>query len=843
MLLQIFYLSLDYFSYPFNIKLDINYDKQQSLPSLTLCTSKISFISKTQLRDNYPRIHRKVLKLERHYRHCSGVRIGSTPYNQSVRDKCLKNYHKYNQDFNSILKDIRNRNRINTTLEQLFDKTLHLNEFIDCKIHFKDGRIFDCLEIYSLFEVFDGLNFFGKCFVYSNENQIYYRNKSKDFSITKDDYIEFKLNNNFIDIMGYYYCNEYYPIYLSVHSPNTSVANVNYKPFHPIVDNFKIDFSKTTYKSLEWPYNTDCHHYNHNELYHSRESCLEYCHLKKQNLFHGCLAEPSAKRSLSVSNRRMNSELRHIQICNDLKKSLVFRECQTLCKRDCYEVYYEFKINTEKRRVKSRENWFFIRINANNLPVIEYSAISKYSFILYMTSVGGLMSLWIGISAIDLKAIFEISVVTLQKITTKLISICSLNEFFNRFVQFLRKFAFYLKIFKKFDWKKITTILSFICFIYQLIELTLEYTEFKTTIHVDLVLYSKFKDNPTKSYINPSFSLCIDGIDYESDELTESQSKSDSKVSKPEFPEKFNETIIKGKNISEYLSLAKNEMPLYMRCLRKESDLRISGTKTDKCIDRKYIIMSLSNLGKCFTYLSRLSYSSDEELVNDIMRNSDIFGSIFENAINKFYTRLIHDQNQLPSLTFTDFKNDFSTKSTAFQFKRLPPPYDSNCFDYKKSQLFRSRGHCINDCLINKILKKYNCIPKESENILTFYDNISLNSKFCDNNSLENLSQKECIDKCLKPCEEILFISNPFKTRDLDYVNNIYMTFIYFMTSIGGLLGLWNNLSVYDLQLILIKILGIIINLKVLKNLSMIYNALKISKLFDFIKTCNESQF
>ncbi len=35
--------------------------------------------------------------------------------------------------------------------------------------------------------------------------------------------------------------------------------------------------------------------------------------------------------------------------------------------------------------------------------------------------------------------------------------------------------------------KKITIILSLICFIYQLIKLTLEFTEFKTTIHVELL--------------------------------------------------------------------------------------------------------------------------------------------------------------------------------------------------------------------------------------------------------------------------------------------------------------------------------------------------------------------
>ncbi len=35
MLLQIIYQSIDYFSYPINIRVDVNYDKQQTFPSIS----------------------------------------------------------------------------------------------------------------------------------------------------------------------------------------------------------------------------------------------------------------------------------------------------------------------------------------------------------------------------------------------------------------------------------------------------------------------------------------------------------------------------------------------------------------------------------------------------------------------------------------------------------------------------------------------------------------------------------------------------------------------------------------------------------------------------------------
>src|SRR5579862_850768 len=103
MLLQIIYVSIDYFSYPFSIKIDINYDKQQTLPSITLCTPRNIFFSKTQIKDNYPDIYVKILKLERDYNFCSIKDIidNITQEEENVA-KCRKNYFKFNEDFNSI---------------------------------------------------------------------------------------------------------------------------------------------------------------------------------------------------------------------------------------------------------------------------------------------------------------------------------------------------------------------------------------------------------------------------------------------------------------------------------------------------------------------------------------------------------------------------------------------------------------------------------------------------------------------------------------------------------------------------------------------------------------------
>jgi hypothetical protein len=182
-------------------------------------------------------------------------------------------------------------------------------------------------------------------------------------------------------------------------------------------------------------------------------------------------------------------------------------------------------------------NSLLIQISAKNLPTYEYSAIPKYSFILYMTSIGGLLSLWLGISALDLRAIVEISIEMLKNITMKVVWICFVNQYFYNFGSFILKIIHYLIFFKKLHLKKITIILSLICFTYQLITLTVEFTEFKTTIHVEML-----KDRD--SFVNPSTSVCTYHLNTDSIDLLKkklnSSNNNGSKRLKAEFPQMIN---------------------------------------------------------------------------------------------------------------------------------------------------------------------------------------------------------------------------------------------------------------------------------------------------------------
>jgi hypothetical protein len=325
---------------------------------------------------------------------------------------------------------------------------------------------------------------------------------------------------------------------------------------------------------------------------------------------------------------------------------------------------------------------------------------------------------------------------------------------------------------------------------------------------------------------SPAYSLCTYQLNTNSFSANlldlNSSSNNDRKRLKAEFPQMINGINIQERNISKYLILAKNAIPSYIICA---TDIK------EECIEKNFIIMSFSNLGECYTLIpSRYSINDEHKFLHDR-------GILILSTHQRL---LLHDQNQLPSLTFT---GDLSTAYfSMIKVKRLPPPYDSNCFDYENSKSFKSRGQCFNDCVFKKILKKYDCIPRESVSVLTLYDNMTLDSTFCVDNHFEEFSEDDCSVRCLKPCEELFYTSYlpPFTYYEgihITYIHNIYMTLTYFMSSIGGLLGLWNNVSVYDLQLITIKICGKIFKLKLITKLSKYFFSAKVSKSFDLIRS------
>jgi len=115
---------------------------------------------------------------------------------------------------------------------------------------------------------------------------------------------------------------------------------------------------------------------------------------------------------------------------------------------------------------------------------------------------------------------------------------------------------------------------------------------------------------------------------------------------------------------------------------------------------------------------------------------------------------------------------------------------------------------------MNKMIENYKCLPKN----LTFSNIDLFNTKFCENSSFEKSLKSKCNKDCYLSCEESFFSTDskpserhkprrtivPLDEKYITYIYKELMTITHFLTAIGGLLGLWNNLSVYDLQVFLI---------------------------------------
>ncbi len=130
--------------------------------------------------------------------------------------------------------------------------------------------------------------------------------------------------------------------------------------------------------------------------------------------------------------------------------------------------------------------------------------------------------------------------------------------------------------------------------------------------------------------------------------------------------------------------------------------------------------------------------------------------------------------------------------------------------------------------------------------IFDSFDNISLNSTFCSGKNFEFFDEdRDCRNNCLRPCKESLFtieskgaqgLYNPIEEKYVIYKNTIYMTFTNLMISFGGLFGLWNIFSIYDLVQYLLKLFGEFIYFKIMTNFSKIKNLSIIKKLIGSIK-------
>jgi hypothetical protein len=237
------------------------------------------------------------------------------------------------------------------------------------------------------------------------------------------------------------------------------------------------------------------------------------------------------------------------------------------------------------------------------------------------------------------------------------------------------------------------------------------------------------------------------------------------------------------------------------------------------CYEKYKIEPSFSYLGKCNTYLFK---SSDNFGFNSGIQSRngktliEFFRPLFfpfDYLSTVFY---IHSSDSMPSLSYNDWLQvqalDHHWLFNEYFFKKLEPPYDTNCRKYVN----KTRADCLNHCFIKFQNSSKNCINDE-QIFITFRinrnglePNISFNT--CDQNARKEQNSVNlkvmCSKQCPVLCEEQVFtFENPFFFLNLNYTfdfNENYYTFINYspnmlfmeyIIKVANLLSLWHGID------------------------------------------------
>lgn len=181
---------------------------------------------------------------------------------------------------------------------------------------------------------------------------------------------------------------------------------------------YELSFSKKKFIRLPFPYNTDCIHYdpriNSTDIYNlSRQMCLSRCRKDAVHQRFGCL-QPN----IDFIYGQIYGKYKICEPTISLNLSgihafdwIVQRECYHICKPDCVKETFnvemaEVDIEAHMRKeFKLGPNDFdlgYVTVLTNHLTQLTYHHLPRMLLIDFLCSLGGLFSLWLGLSVISL---------------------------------------------------------------------------------------------------------------------------------------------------------------------------------------------------------------------------------------------------------------------------------------------------------------------------------------------------------------------------------------------------------------------------------------------------------
>ena len=171
-----------------------------------------------------------------------------------------------------------------------------------------------------------------------------------------------------------------------------------------------------------------------------------------------------------------------------------------------------------------------VRIIYELTKVLEYKPEPIQTMTIYLSNIGGLLSLWFGLSFIDtsifIRSSINIIIILSMILRNKIHEILIIRHVFDclkfsfALVKNLNTFITVMASLKNFNWKLLLIVLTFPLLLFQVYQLSENYLQFTTKVNVEIVKYRNLENKlgydviPAITVCEPNYGLLGSGVSY-----------------------------------------------------------------------------------------------------------------------------------------------------------------------------------------------------------------------------------------------------------------------------------------------------------------------------------------
>ena len=214
----------------------------------------------------------------------------------------------------------------------------------------------------------------------------------------------------------------------------------------------------------------------------------------------------------------LNSSQTKLSFCNKSENisQIDTKVCDKKCTKSCSQVYHTMSLDNKYYLTNSDSK---IKIKFKSSQEFHYKTEIKETFVLYLSDIGGLISLWFGLSVIDLSSLIKslFGKLKIYLMNIKIMHLEKIKLILNRLaikirvsLLFERINAIILRI-HDFKWHLFFTVITIPILLYQLYELVDSYLQFSTEVSVDIISYRDSDDIIRYNHL-PAITVCNDNI-------------------------------------------------------------------------------------------------------------------------------------------------------------------------------------------------------------------------------------------------------------------------------------------------------------------------------------------